>query len=94
MSDPDLSAPHTGEPSRKERKRIADRNAQREHRKRQKRHVEELEAQLALVSEGGASEIASLVAENTQLRTEVGFRPFSHFSEIVPGQMLTMSLLA
>ena len=72
MSDPDLSAQQTGESSRKERKRIADRNAQREHRKRQKRHVEELEAQLALVREGGASEVASLISENCQLRSEVG----------------------
>ncbi|OAL54589.1 hypothetical protein IQ07DRAFT_640094 [Pyrenochaeta sp. DS3sAY3a] len=57
--------------SRKERKRVADRIAQREHRKRQKRYVEDLESQLTLAREGGQSEMAAILAENRSLRREV-----------------------
>lgn len=57
---------------RRERKRTTDRAAQREHRRRQKLYVEELEAQLALVREGNAGEqVAQLMKENERLQKEV-----------------------
>jgi hypothetical protein len=58
--------------ARKERKRENDRLAQREHRKRQRQYVEELEAQLELFRQApGAGELSSLLEENQQLRKEV-----------------------
>lgn len=58
--------------SRKERKRASDRAAQREHRKRQRQYVEELESQLEMVKQGSHSQsVATLMAENEKLKTEV-----------------------
>lgn len=58
--------------SRKERKRASDRAAQREHRKRQRQYVEELESQLEMVRKGSHSQsVATLMAENEKLKTEV-----------------------
>ena len=57
---------------RRERKRATDRAAQREHRRRQKLYVEELEAQLALVRGGSLSDqLAQVMQENEKLRKEV-----------------------
>lgn len=56
---------------RRERKRFTDRVAQRQHRKRQKLHIEELEAQLRVLKAGGQSEVAQLTARNARLYDEV-----------------------
>ncbi|KAG7119850.1 hypothetical protein HYQ44_004346 [Verticillium longisporum] len=57
--------------ARKERKRLTDRVAQREHRKRQKQYIEELEAQLSMLKEGGQSDVAQLAARNLRLYDEL-----------------------
>lgn len=57
---------------RRERKRQTDRNAQREHRKRQKQYIEELEAQITLLKSPGPSETSQLATQNIRLREEVG----------------------
>lgn len=67
---------------RLERKRATDRVAQREHRKRQKDYIEELEAQLQMVKGDGRDGLAQLMEENERLRKEVG-------QEIVGFQFLT-----
>ncbi|KAH7169885.1 hypothetical protein EDB81DRAFT_637426 [Dactylonectria macrodidyma] len=56
---------------RRERKRFTDRVAQRQHRKRQKLHIEELEAQLRALKSGGQSEVAQLTAHNARLYDEL-----------------------
>ncbi|KAH7012942.1 hypothetical protein EDB80DRAFT_570557 [Ilyonectria destructans] len=56
---------------RRERKRFTDRVAQRQHRKRQKLHIEELEAQLRVLKAGGQSEVAQLTARNARLYDEL-----------------------
>lgn len=59
---------------RRERKRATDRAAQREHRRRQKLYVEDLEAQLALVRGGSLDDqLAQVMRENGKLRAEVPF---------------------
>lgn len=57
---------------RRERKRQTDRLAQRQHRKRQKQYIEELEAQIALLKTPGPSETSQLAAQNIRLQDEVG----------------------
>jgi hypothetical protein len=63
---------------RRERKRFTDRVAQRQHRKRQKLYIEELEAKLRVLRSGGQSEVAQLTAHNARLYDEVlrGSNPF------------------
>ncbi|KAI8649279.1 hypothetical protein NCS57_01464500 [Fusarium keratoplasticum] len=56
---------------RRERKRQTDRNAQREHRKRQKQYIEELEAQITLLKSPGPSETSQLATQNIRLREEL-----------------------
>ncbi|KAF7554066.1 hypothetical protein G7Z17_g3175 [Cylindrodendrum hubeiense] len=56
---------------RRERKRFTDRVAQRQHRKRQKLYIEELEDQLRVLRSGGQSEVAQLTAHNARLYDEV-----------------------
>ncbi|KAH7161517.1 hypothetical protein EDB81DRAFT_925036 [Dactylonectria macrodidyma] len=58
-------------PTRSEKKRQTDRIAQQKHRRRQREHIAQLEKQLQVIQEGGQSEIAQLVAENTALREEI-----------------------
>lgn len=59
--------------ARKARKRVTDRLAQREHRRRQKLYVEELEAQLkGLKDKSTANQVSTLMEENGRLRDEVG----------------------
>ena len=72
-SAPRPSAPQDADiRRRRERKRATDRAAQREHRRRQKLYVEDLEAQLALVREGSLDDqLAQVMRENDKLRTEV-----------------------
>ncbi|KAF2008865.1 hypothetical protein BU24DRAFT_456092 [Aaosphaeria arxii CBS 175.79] len=63
---------------RRERKRTTDRAAQREHRRRQKLYVEELEMQLARVREGSVNDqVAQLMRENERLQKELNkYRSF------------------
>ncbi|CAK7204829.1 hypothetical protein SEUCBS139899_007591 [Sporothrix eucalyptigena] len=57
---------------RKQRKRDTDRLAQREHRKRQKQYVQDLEVELAFLKQQPTqSQISQLCEENKQLRQEV-----------------------
>ena len=64
--------------TRKDRKRVTDRIAQREHRKRQKLYVEELEAQLEVLrNERSKDKHGTLWKENEQLRQEVICTDFS-----------------
>lgn len=57
---------------RRERKRNTDRIAQREHRKRQKQYVEELEARIDLmINSTGSGKNVALMKENASLREEV-----------------------
>lgn len=57
---------------RRERKRATDRVAQREHRRRQKLYIEDLESQLAFIREGSTSQqVGELMRENKMLRDEV-----------------------
>lgn len=57
---------------RRERKRTTDRLAQREHRKRQKQYVEELEGRIELMMNSSDSDKnAALLKENASLRQEV-----------------------
>jgi hypothetical protein len=71
---PQVEPAATTAEDRRERKRASDRLAQREHRKRQREYIDELEAQLKLIKEGSHSEsVAVLVAENERLKAEVRF---------------------
>lgn len=63
--------PVTTERQRRERKRQTDRVAQREHRKRQKLYIEQLEAQLKILKSSDQSETARLAVENFRMREEV-----------------------
>lgn len=57
----------------RERKRAADRAAQRDHRRRQKERVAALEAELEFVKQTSCSEqVSTLLAENATLREKVG----------------------
>ncbi|CAK7237834.1 hypothetical protein SBRCBS47491_010166 [Sporothrix bragantina] len=57
---------------RKQRKRDTDRIAQREHRKRQRQYVQDLEVELAFLKQQPShSQISQLCEENKQLRQEV-----------------------
>ncbi|KAJ3462290.1 hypothetical protein MRS44_007076 [Fusarium solani] len=56
---------------RRERKRQTDRMAQRQHRKRQKQYIEELEAQIALLKTPGPSETSQLATQNIRLQDEL-----------------------
>lgn len=65
---------------RKERKRVTDREAQREHRKRKRQHVEELESKIDFLKRNHASsQVAVLMKENEELRKEVS-RSHGHLS--------------
>ncbi|CEL09173.1 hypothetical protein ASPCAL12313 [Aspergillus calidoustus] len=69
---PQVEPAATTAEDRRERKRASDRLAQREHRKRQREYIDELEAQLKLIKEGSHSEsVAVLVAENERLKAEL-----------------------
>lgn len=58
--------------SRRDRKRAADRVAQREHRRRQKKYVEELEAKLEFIKQNTSSDrVTQLLIENENLKEEV-----------------------
>lgn len=59
--------------TRKDRKRVTDRVAQREHRRRQKIYVEELEAQVKVLKQQSVTDQAGgpLLLENERLRAEV-----------------------
>lgn len=57
---------------RAEKKRYSDRVAQQRHRQRRKEYINDLEAQLRLLKDGGESQMAELVSENARLRKEVG----------------------
>ncbi|KAH7369352.1 hypothetical protein B0T11DRAFT_296862 [Plectosphaerella cucumerina] len=66
----------TGEPVetsavRAEKKRYSDRVAQQRHRQRRKDYISDLEAQLRLFKDGGESQMAQIVSENTRLRKEL-----------------------
>lgn len=63
--------------TRRAKKRQTDRNAQRQHRKRQKQYIEGLEAQISLLKSAGKSESSQLAAQNLQLQDEVGLLLFS-----------------
>ncbi|KXJ85364.1 hypothetical protein Micbo1qcDRAFT_210029 [Microdochium bolleyi] len=68
---PDAAIPDSAE-ERRQRKRLTDRVAQRQHRKRQKLYIEELEAQLRLVKDAGAqSQLGRLAEQNFRLREEM-----------------------
>jgi hypothetical protein len=58
-------------PGRRERKRETDRVAQREHRKRQKLYVEELEQQIRVLQSRDQSDIAKIASQNLRLKDEV-----------------------
>ncbi|KAL3483145.1 hypothetical protein BJX62DRAFT_245189 [Aspergillus germanicus] len=69
---PQVEPPASTAEDRRERKRASDRLAQREHRRRQREYIDELEAQLKLIKEGSHSEsVAVLVAENERLKNEL-----------------------
>lgn len=75
-SDELPSAETQGAQARKARKRATDRVAQREHRRRQKVYVEELEAQVRVLKQQSvADQIGVLLLENEGLRTEVEMLP-------------------
>ncbi|RKL32817.1 hypothetical protein BFJ72_g10317 [Fusarium proliferatum] len=57
--------------TRRAKKRQTDRNAQRQHRKRQKQYIEGLEAQISLLKSAGKSESSQLAAQNLQLQDEL-----------------------
>ncbi|KAH8684369.1 hypothetical protein BGZ60DRAFT_164821 [Tricladium varicosporioides] len=58
--------------ARKDRKRVTDRLAQREHRRRQKLYVEELEAQLrVLKQESTTNQVGTLLEEIERLKNEL-----------------------
>lgn len=62
---------------RRERKRATDRTAQREHRRRQKLYVEELEARLELLQNSNPNDqLGQVLKENEELRKEVGLPLF------------------
>uniref|UniRef100_A0A0D2YE18 BZIP domain-containing protein n=1 Tax=Fusarium oxysporum (strain Fo5176) TaxID=660025 RepID=A0A0D2YE18_FUSOF len=56
--------------SRRAKKRQTDRNAQRQHRKRQKQYIEGLEAQISLLKSAGKTEASQIAAQNLQLQDE------------------------
>jgi hypothetical protein len=59
----------------RERKRAADRAAQRDHRQRQKERFAALETELEFVKRTSCSEqVSTLLAENAALREKVGFQ--------------------
>ena len=62
-----------GTQARKARKRVTDRAAQREHRRRQKLYVEDLETQVRILKEQSVAGQAggTLLLENERLRAEV-----------------------
>ena len=61
---------------RRERKRATDREAQREHRKRKKQYVEDLEAKIAFMKDNSCShQVATLLKENEDLRQQVKSGP-------------------
>ncbi|KAL3444244.1 hypothetical protein BJX65DRAFT_311023 [Aspergillus insuetus] len=69
---PQVELAATTAEDRREKKRASDRLAQREHRRRQREYIDELEAQLKLIKEGSHSEsVAVLVAENEKLKAEL-----------------------
>ncbi|KAG5789224.1 hypothetical protein H9Q69_011728 [Fusarium xylarioides] len=57
--------------SRRAKKRQTDRNAQRQHRKRQKQYIEGLEAQISLLKSASKTEASQLAAQNLQLQDEL-----------------------
>nr|RBQ90457.1 hypothetical protein FVER53263_13395 [Fusarium verticillioides] len=57
--------------SRRAKKRQTDRNAQRQHRKRQKQYIEGLEAQISLLKSADKTEASQLAAQNLQLQDEL-----------------------
>jgi hypothetical protein len=60
---------------RRERKRATDREAQREHRRRKKQYVEELEAKIDFMKASSCSDqVATLLRENDELRQQVIMR--------------------
>lgn len=69
--DPSQRSPNIAERQRRERKRQSDRVAQREHRKRQKLYIEELESQLKILKTTDQSETSRLATENIRMREEV-----------------------
>ena len=68
-----VPADNKGKQARKERKRVTDRVAQREHRRRQKVYVEELEAEIRLLKDQTMNDRSGsvLIQENERLRKEV-----------------------
>ncbi|KAL2202237.1 hypothetical protein CC79DRAFT_1401903 [Sarocladium strictum] len=58
-------------PGRRERKRETDRVAQREHRKRQKLYVEELEQQIRVLQSRDQSDVAKIASQNLRLKDEL-----------------------
>lgn len=82
QSTPGRHQPGQGDPAgqniastaseRRERKRQTDRVAQQQHRKRQKKYIEELEHKLGVLQSGDQSEIVRLGTENFRLRQTVG----------------------
>ncbi|KAJ3535515.1 hypothetical protein NM208_g7106 [Fusarium decemcellulare] len=69
-ADETLSSMEMAE-QRRERKRQTDRNAQRQHRKRQKQYIEELEAQITLLKAPGPTETSQLATQNIMLQDEL-----------------------
>ncbi|KAF4341631.1 bZIP transcription [Fusarium beomiforme] len=57
--------------TRRAKKRQTDRNAQRQHRKRQKQYIEGLEAQISLLKSAGKTEASQLAVQNLQLQDEL-----------------------
>ncbi|KAL2858527.1 hypothetical protein BJY01DRAFT_241856 [Aspergillus pseudoustus] len=86
------AGPSTAE-DRREKKRASDRLAQREHRRRQREYIDELEAQLRLIKEGSHSEsVAALVAENERLKSELKqLREFASTINLAMSQLQTIA---
>ncbi|KAM5341808.1 hypothetical protein ACJ41O_014839 [Fusarium nematophilum] len=64
--------------TKKQRKRDTDRLAQREHRRRQKQHIQDLEAEVSLLKQQPShSQVVQLVEENKLLKEEVCVPPFA-----------------
>jgi hypothetical protein len=79
--------------SGRDKKRIRDRKAQREHRKRQKTYVEGLEAQIEKLSNLPASERSSLLwKENERLRQQVRRKICYKLGIVVPRAMVLILL--
>lgn len=65
-------SPGQTQDAKKQRKRDADRLAQREHRRRQKQHIQDLEAEIRLLKEQPSrGQVVQLVEENRLLKEEV-----------------------